>query len=653
MKIKFTALFICLCIISIPVFAEQLLQEYSSITKMHHFDANNGVYSNEEQSQDGSFVSKWQNLVSNNVNLTATNNDNQPLFLDSRHTGFPFLRFDGTNDNLSAAFDSPLTTPNTVFVVANVRSNIGEYIFDGNSSSGRHYLALGSMSSPSVWMYGAGKTTYSTPVRRNCFALHTIIFDGLQSKHFINGVLQKISDTGSGSFAGITVGSRYSSSNFNDMDIAELVIFSGAAHQDDRSNIETYLMDKYSLSPKCGDYRTSFPVADINQDCNVDVFDLSIMAQQWLNNNSNQTMDVIYPPLSPQSVDIFWQGMDGIHTYRIPSVVTTNNGVVLAFAEARKDDWRDKTPTKLVLRRSYSNGASWLATQTLVDIGDNAAMDPTAVVNKNTGRVILMYTVYPAGWNDNIKPGFGDDSCTIWTIYSDDDGQSWSQPSNITSQVKLEQWTSYNVGPGVGIQTATWPFSGRLIFSTGHGAVANDPASGNNHIVVSDDGGSTWRIEGYINSGSESQILELANGGLLMNIRGGGIRGRRISTSYDHGKTWSPITLDAELVEPVCQGSVLRLTKKQSGIGKNRVLFCNPGSAVERKNLTVRLSYDECQTWRIAKEITSNLASYSTLTVLKDNRIGVLYETGINYAAEKITFTYFSLDWLTDGADRL
>ena len=105
------------------------------------------------------------------------------------------------------------------------------------------------------------------------------------------------------------------------------------------------------------------------------------------------------------------------------------------------------------------------------------------------------------------------------------------------------------------------------------------------------------------------------------------------------------------LIEPVCQGSVVRLTNEPCH-GKNRVLFCNPAST-ERERLTVRLSYDECQTWTTGKIVHAGPAAYSDLCIAPDLTICCLYERGDEHAYERITFAQFSLEWLTDSADRL
>src|SRR5262249_28359830 len=126
---------------------------------------------------------------------------------------------------------------------------------------------------------------------------------------------------------------------------------------------------------------------------------------------------------------------------------------------------------------------------------------------------------------------------------------------------------------------------------------------------------------------------------------------RAVATSGDGGRTWSEVTLDEALIEPVCQASLLRYTLAKDG-GKDRLLFANPAST-KREKLTVRLSYDEGKTWPVAKVLHAGPAAYSALAVLPDRAVGCLYEQGGKSPYEKVTFARFTVEWLTDGKDRL
>jgi sialidase-1 len=343
---------------------------------------------------------------------------------------------------------------------------------------------------------------------------------------------------------------------------------------------------------------------------------------------------------APSYTDVFRSGEDGYHTYRIPSVITTLEGTLLAFCEGRKESARDQGPTDMVLKRSHDGGASWGPMQVIVKAVPDAAMDPCPVVDRSTGEIWLVYDRWPEGFNGQKIVGLGMDAVTCWVTHSADDGATWSAPVNITQTTKKPHWTGIAHGPGVGIQTR----SGRFVIPCNQ-YVDNRMCL----VITSDDHGKTWEMGGEVGPAmSESQVAELADGALMLNMRSyRGKHCRAVAVSGDGGKTWSAIRDDPALIEPVCQGSILRYTLSADH-GRDRLLFCNPASEKSRINGTVRLSYDEGQTWPVAKTLVPDSFAYSCLTVLKDMSIGCLYETG-----GRIRFARFTLEWLTDGRDRI
>jgi sialidase-1 len=178
-------------------------------------------------------------------------------------------------------------------------------------------------------------------------------------------------------------------------------------------------------------------------------------------------------------------------------------------------------------------------------------------------------------------------------------------------------------------------------------------------VIYSDDHGRTWQLGGPVGPHTnECQVAELADGALLINARNHwGRYGkqpdkagmRAVARSKDGGQTWSEPQLDKALIEPACQASLLRYTWPGPN-GKSRLLFANPASPNRRHRLTVRLSYDEGVTWPVSKLIYDGHSAYSCLSVLPDGRIGLLYERD---DSKKITFLAFTLDWLTEGKDKL
>ena len=354
----------------------------------------------------------------------------------------------------------------------------------------------------------------------------------------------------------------------------------------------------------------------------------------------------------PQMVDVFVSGTDSYHTYCIPSLSCAPKGTLLAFCEGRKINGIDESPTDLVLKRSLDGGETWLPMQILVKAVPEAAMDPTAVIDRTTGSVVLIYDLWPEyikdTWPADYKraPGLGRNSVTTWVMSSNDEGATWSTPVDITTMTKKPDWTRTIHGPGVGIQTR----SGRLVIP----CCRIKPAGvWWNFTIYSDDHGKTWQIsDNEVGPGvDESQLVELTDNTLLLNMRSSRGKGCRAgATSKDDGKSWSAIFEIPELPEPVCQGSIFRYTRPDQNGSKSRLLFSNPGTTQGRHTGTIRLSYDEGKTWPVAKVLNKNTFAYSCLTVMPDGAIGCLFDHG---DWSRVKFARFSLEWLTDGTDSL
>jgi sialidase-1 len=357
-------------------------------------------------------------------------------------------------------------------------------------------------------------------------------------------------------------------------------------------------------------------------------------------------------PLSQKP--LFVQGVGGYNNYRIPSLLTTQPGTLLAFCEAREAG--DSSDIDLVLRRSGDGGKTWSRKQVVWNQGRNVCGNPCPVQDRDTGVIWLLLT-----WNDSsfsnaeLHQGKRGADRRVFVCYSEDDGNTWSEPKDITKTTKKENWWWYATGPGVGIQLQQAPYKGRLVIPCDH---TSEKGYGS-HVIYSDDHGKSWQLGGSVIGGcNECQVVELADGRLMLNMRmqknGQGKRG--IATSTDGGETWSKFKLDSTLIEPVCQASFLRYTLASDN-GKNRLLFSNPASAPapgktrgDRVKMTVRLSYDEGKTWPVSKLLHEGPSAYSCLTVLPDGDIGCLYEGGETKYG-KIVFARFSLKWLTDGKD--
>ena len=338
--------------------------------------------------------------------------------------------------------------------------------------------------------------------------------------------------------------------------------------------------------------------------------------------------------------DVFIGGEDGYHTFRIPSIIVTQGGTLLAFCEGRMFSAADKSPTDMVLKRSPDNGKTWTPMQIIVKGVPDAIMDPCPVIDRMTGRIYLVYDRYPEGFEMS-SAGFGLDSGTAWVTYSTDDGRTWSDPINITETTKKPEWTEIAHGPGRGIQTR----SGRLVIPCCCFDIGGQQWA---FAVYSDDHGQTWQLGSETGPQvSESQVVELADGSLLLNMRSYRERGcRAVAISKDGGETWSDPIDVPDLVEPICQASILCYDAEIDS-APVPLLFSNPASH-DRTRMTVKLSEDEGRTWPAAKLIYAGPSAYSCLAVLPDGTIACLHECGENSPYEKIALAQFSIEQLAN-----
>jgi sialidase-1 len=353
-------------------------------------------------------------------------------------------------------------------------------------------------------------------------------------------------------------------------------------------------------------------------------------------------------PSAPRYADVYVAGEGGYQAYRIPSVIATTKGTLLAFAEARRTGAGDAGDIDLVLKRSHDHGDSWSRMQVVGDNGPNTFGNPCAVVDRNTGTVLLLTTQNRGTDREkDIIAGTSGASRTVWAMKSEDDGVTWSAPVEITTSLKRPDWTWYATGPGIGIQTT----SGRLVIPANHAEAGTGVHR--SHLFFSDDGGRSWRLGASSEAGTnESQVVELT-GRLMVNMRNHPAKlenFRMVATSADGGETLSVAYPDRALIEPPAQASILRMTSAKAE-DRNRLLFANPAST-KRERLTARLSYDEGRSWPVARVIHEGPAAYSSLVAIPPMSIGLLFERGDRSPYERITFARFTLEWLSEGKDR-
>ena len=357
---------------------------------------------------------------------------------------------------------------------------------------------------------------------------------------------------------------------------------------------------------------------------------------------------------------VFQNGEAGYACYRIPAIIKSGDGRLLAFAEGRKNGCNDFGNVDIVLKTSTDQGETWSALQVVADNGNLQAGNPAPVVDLQNpaypnGRVLLLYNT---GNKDEYENRQGKGLREVWLKTSEDNGQSWSEAKNITSQTHRplnppkynfqDDWRSYALTPGHAIQLQ----NGRIYVAANHSV--GTPKEGFNeyqsHAIYSDDHGLNWEISESVDvpSSNEAMAVELTDGKVMLNIRqqNGEKRQRLIALSSDQGQTWHKTYFDSTLIDPVCQASIIQY---QTPGGYPALLFSNPSSTKQRHQMTVRMSLDDGKTWSIKRTIRTGPSAYSDLVIQEDGRIGLLYEHGNNGG---IHYASFNFAWLIGDADR-
>lgn len=342
---------------------------------------------------------------------------------------------------------------------------------------------------------------------------------------------------------------------------------------------------------------------------------------------------------------LFRAGQEGYASYRIPAVVVTGAGTLLAFCEGRVDSARDHGHIDIVLKRSTHGGLTWGAPTAVARNGVDLAGNPAPVV-LDTGRILLVHVRSAASaTEDAILRGEVKDAegRRVWVQHSDDDGVTWSSPVEITKTVKKAGWRWYATTPGHAIQLST----GRVVVPGNHTVppagtdIGNEAKYNSGHCLLSDDRGETWYLgyvdentDGYINA-NETTAAELPDGRVYFNTRNDSTSpgNRADAHSQDGGESLpKPFRPQAGLTAPVCEGSVLQLRDPDV------LLFSGPADPAARALMTIRASTDGGTTWRPVHTVDGLPAAYSDLVRIDADTVGLLYETGDFGAYETITF---------------
>ncbi|GGY42370.1 sialidase family protein [Streptomyces djakartensis] len=346
----------------------------------------------------------------------------------------------------------------------------------------------------------------------------------------------------------------------------------------------------------------------------------------------------------------------GYACFRIPAIVRSTAGTLLAFAEGRVLNCGDAADIDIVVKRSTDGGRTWGPLQVVNEGAGDTHGNPAPLVDRRTGRILLAET-YNTGRTDAGSCSVPCDR-TPRLQYSDDDGRTWSEPRDLSDQILPEHWNSwYATGPVHGIQLTRGRHAGRLVFGVntetwdGSRVTANHAA-----LIVSDDGGDHWRVGAtdswpiaqdgtFRQKPSEVTLTERADGAILVSGReqdGTDLGHRSQTVSRDGGDSFAtPFRALPDLYTPQVQGATLRLGR--------RILLSAPADPDRRRTMMVRSSYDGGRTWDSVDRgtvVTTDWSGYSDMAAVGSSTVGLLYEGGAVDARDEIRFARFGEDWL-------
>jgi arylsulfatase A-like enzyme len=343
------------------------------------------------------------------------------------------------------------------------------------------------------------------------------------------------------------------------------------------------------------------------------------------------------PSMQRMGVAVRNGGDDGVHTFRIPGLATTNKGTLIGVYDVRRQTGGDLPgDIDVGMSRSTDGGRTWESMKAIMDMGDDPKWrydgvgDPAVLVDANTGTIWVAAT-WSHGNRSWIGSGPGlkpDETGQLMLVRSEDDGVTWSQPINITVQVKKPEWCFILQGPGKGITMR----DGTIVFAAQYQDPQEKKRLPHSTVIYSKDHGKTWHVgTGAFDDTTESQVVEIEPGVLMLNCRYNRKSVRVVMTTRDMGKTWKKhTTSERSLIEPgSCMASLIDVDQE---VGKDIgqwLLFSNPDSTRGRHHLTIKASPDRGLTWPKSHRLLldeGNSGGYSCMSMIDENTVGILYE---------------------------
>ncbi len=344
---------------------------------------------------------------------------------------------------------------------------------------------------------------------------------------------------------------------------------------------------------------------------------------------------------------------DDVNAFRIPGLATTNEGTLLGVYDVRYNDPVDlQEDIDIGLSRSTDGGQTWEPMAIIMDMGEygglpeaeNGIGDPTILIDQNT-NTIWVAALWLHGrpgeraWNAS-EPGMSPkETGQFMLVKSEDDGVTWSEPINITQQIKKPEWQLFFNGPGMGISLK----DGTLVFPAQFKDKDRIPHS---TIIYSKDAGKTWRVgTGAKSETTEAQVVELSNGSLMLNMRddrnrddrNDPLNGRSVAITKDFGEKWTEHASSRKALQASnCMASIISHEHPEKG---KILFFSNPDTKINRDHITIKTSFDEGMTWPKENQLElyeEDTYGYSCLTMIDDKHIGILYEGSRDLYFEKI-----------------